>query len=548
VIDAPSHPGGAAFPSWLRPRWVTVVVVAATISTTLPFVFGGRFLPLLDHPAHLAVEHIAAHIADPETRFAERYSAEPRLLPNIAWLVAANTLARPLAVVSDAPLERADRLLLVLLCALALPASLAFWLRAHGRDPSFAVIGAALAFHGTLFCGFVQWVSAVPLVFVALGARARAGASPARVWCALPLLSLALFFAHGFAVLLLVGIVAVEGALRLARASGWRERLGHLAADVLVTAPGLALFVAWIATRGRAAGGTGALLALVDAARDLLSHTKPLAESITTARINLLANSKLGHHVPLELVLVVAGVVLVVAALVRARPLTARERVRAVPSALVVGLALLACFFVLPDGVAKPVSWWGLRLRFLVPAALFLFCALAPSSSFMAVASRTRTAIRAAIVAIACATVVHHVLWMRDFRAFNDDEMAGYDDVLAHIPRAARVLPAFALDTRLFVIQPFGNQSSWAVVLRDAHVAQGLMNAPDMLVQWRRPFPRAGWGGARVVNDPAVLAREFDFVLARSPPAHRWTQFGQRAGQLELVVERGAFALWRVVR
>lgn len=167
------------------------------------------FPPLLDYPNHLARAFVLAHLGDPHFSFREFYRADWGAYPYLGMDASLAVLGRIF------PIETAGRVFLSL-CALALPASVWFFLRQVHPESEFTALWALLISYNVFFLeGFLNFDLSLAVGFLALGlwlrwlARREAGR-----WIAALVAFTALYFTHllgfGIAGLIVVAYLAVS--------------------------------------------------------------------------------------------------------------------------------------------------------------------------------------------------------------------------------------------------------------------------------------------------------------------------------------------------
>lgn len=219
--------GATADPWWERRATAALLALAFALPLVWPAI-----PPLTDVPSHLARYHIAI---DGVLRDAFDYR----------WRLIGN-LGVDLAVVPLAPLlgvERAGKLVILLIPVLTVGGMLAAARAAHGRTPPTALFALPLALGWPFQLGFVNFCLGMALAFwllagwIALAERPRLRAAlvvPA---------SWTIWIAHGFA-WGLAGLMAfgAELALRRRRGASWPRAIGAAALHALgLATPALAM-------------------------------------------------------------------------------------------------------------------------------------------------------------------------------------------------------------------------------------------------------------------------------------------------------------------
>jgi hypothetical protein len=232
-----------------------MAIFALLVALAAVPIFAGRYLPLFDYPAHLAIPAALHHRGDPATRVSELWSLDLGLVPNS--LHYAVTYLGSFVM----PLETASRLFVALFCIAALPPAVAFLLRTFGRDWRLAVLAVPLCWSRCLWYGFIGYCAAVPISLVILALLQRDVARPAlRREVILAALVALLPFAHFFVMVVtfVVGfaLVLAHAANRAHRARLWRSVL-PLGTGPLAMAP---WFLGSLRGGPQPAGGTVAHL------------------------------------------------------------------------------------------------------------------------------------------------------------------------------------------------------------------------------------------------------------------------------------------------
>src|SRR5579863_7442976 len=141
-------------------RLTGALILAAML--LLP-IWAVAFSPLLDYPNHLARAFVLAHLNDSHFSFREFYRADWGAYPYLGMDASLAVLGRIF------PIETAGRVFLSL-CALALPASVWFFLRQVHPDSEFAACWALLISYNVFFLeGFLNFDLSLAVGFLALG-------------------------------------------------------------------------------------------------------------------------------------------------------------------------------------------------------------------------------------------------------------------------------------------------------------------------------------------------------------------------------------------
>lgn len=199
-------------------------------------------LPLVDLPQHLHLISALHRLDDPSTLFPQFLERRPELTPYLGYYYVVSLLHWLM------PLDAANRVFLSLVIA-GLPLSLAFLLRSLRRPAWPALLAIPFGYGDSLGWGFINFCSAVPLAFLTCGLFVRAieDAPRRKAWAAglaVSLVAVLLFHVQLFAYLGLA-LPWLLGTTPAPEGKGWRPR----AAALVGVAPGVALFLGWVALR-----------------------------------------------------------------------------------------------------------------------------------------------------------------------------------------------------------------------------------------------------------------------------------------------------------
>jgi hypothetical protein len=502
--------------------FVLLVVLAAAP------VFAGRYLPLYDYPAHLAVPAALHHRADPATRVSELWSLDLRLVPNS--LHYALTYLGSLVM----PLETASRLFVALFCIAALPPAVAFLLRTFGRDWRLAALAVPLCWSRCLWYGFIGYCAALPLALVILALLHRDVARPAlRREVILAALVALLPFAHFF---VMVMTLAVGFALVLAHGVGSPSR-GRLWRSLLPLGTGPLAMAPWFL--GSLHGGPQP----EGGAAAHLFASRPRAADYLALLHHWFIDGYTGRF---DDVLAVV-IVLTLAALI---VYPTRERVEPVADGaarspgdrlpLVACLVLAVLYFVLPFEIRAPFVWWGMNVRVIPLLFVWLLVTVPPG--------RLDGIGRLILIPAVVTTAAFFVYLAVDVkRTFNGPEgMAGFDEVLAQVPPGSSVLGLYT-DYRQrphYAHYPYFYASAYAVV------QGGGVAAPFI------PIPQS-WTNPRIVPDYPLAGDAALFQFERQAPGFSHflvrTCLGDRCvpdplearAEVRLLAERGRWRLYQ---
>lgn len=199
-------------------------------------------LPLVDLPQHLHLISVLHRLNDATTLYPELFARRPELTPYLGYYYLVSGLNWLL------PLELANRVFLTAYVA-GLPLGLAFLLRSLRRPAWPALLAVPFAYGDSFAWGFINYVAALPLVFLTCGFFVRAIDDAARRlrWAAALgacLVAVLLMHVQAFAYLglalpfLLVTTRAPDGP--------WLKARRFALAGVV---PGVAMFIAWVGLR-----------------------------------------------------------------------------------------------------------------------------------------------------------------------------------------------------------------------------------------------------------------------------------------------------------
>ncbi|MGB0591216.1 MAG: hypothetical protein ACPGU1_16185 [Myxococcota bacterium] len=212
--------------------WLWPCMLISVIAAVVPL-WSSELLPFMDLPQHLATIRIMTDIGLPA--FAPYYDTSLGSTQYLGYYY----LVQALGALTD--LETGNRLALSLY-AIALPLSVAAYMKAFGRDMAVALLAVPFVFNTFLFMGFANYLLAIPLIFFGL-AMLRALMDDFSAWrCgALSLVVVALFYSHVHA-FLIYGLAA--GLVGLFAGRGFHPRHWWRPATHLI--PSLVLMGVWM--------------------------------------------------------------------------------------------------------------------------------------------------------------------------------------------------------------------------------------------------------------------------------------------------------------
>ncbi len=206
-------------------------------------------LPMVDLPQHLHLISVLHRLEDPTTLYPELFAARNALTPYLGYYYLVSALNWLL------PLEVANRVFLSAYVA-GLSLSLAFLLRSLGRPPWPSLLALPFAYGDSFAWGFVNYCASLPLAFLCCGlfVRALTDVPRRRAWAAglaVCLVAVLLFHVQAFFFLGLglPWLLLTTRAPEDERARGLRARLTPRLPALTGVAPGVLLFLGWVALR-----------------------------------------------------------------------------------------------------------------------------------------------------------------------------------------------------------------------------------------------------------------------------------------------------------
>ena len=463
-----------------RAEWL---LAAITLASVLPL-FAPRHLPFTDLPEHVAVVSALAHWSDPTWRVAEHYVIAFPRTPYVLFHFLAGGLTM---VLGDA--ELVVRLLLAL-AGIALPLAVRRLLRAMDVDERLALFAPLVFWNRALAIGFLPFVVSVPVLLLGIALAVENGKDPTtKRRVALAVLGFALFYLHVSSfILFATTAVALTIHLRGPRRA-WRE--------IPWLVPGALAALGWIALGGIAIHG-GRFLE----AREV-GYENPAS---TLFSFPLWAHDIWRSHVD-EACAIVWWLAIVLLAIVSMRSAagTARDLVTRL---LPLGCVLLV-YFLTPHQAGVGVF---LNVRLAPLIALAALPVLRPSRG---------PATNAALAAAAFSALVMSGYSAWKMRVADDAELGRIDEVLARIPRGARVIGLnFDLESAHVQFSPWiyavsyhrvrnGGVTAYSFA-ETAHWPVRLVSGGDRPVK-REPF----WAQKPCVFRNATDGVWFDYVLTR---------------------------------
>jgi hypothetical protein len=199
-------------------------------------------------------------------------------------------------------------------------------------------------------------------------------------------------------------------------------------------------------------------------------------------------------------------------------------------------------YLLAPKAIVKPLSWWAVNVRLLVPFAIV---------AVLLIPTRRRGLPRLAVLPLMGAALIYGAFLTQDFhRWWMGVELSGFSEALAIIPPGQRVhalYPPFD-NERHYRHFPMGYIVDNYVAVQGGTASPIMAGPSELLVRWRAPGPSAGWGLAARFRW-SEHAASWDYFLAKQPaPGNgpRLSLFADApAGAVVKVFERGLWSVWR---
>ncbi len=485
-------------------------------------------LPFMDLPQHLATVRVLHSYNDPTFGVSHYFGIELGRTQYLAWYFLVDWLTYLM------PLETAARVVFSLY-AVGLPLSLAALLRAHGRDPRVALLAAPFVYNPFLFMGFANYVTALPLVFWGLALlQDELESFSWRGWLGLTLVTLLLFYDHAIAFILygaLAGMTVLLGARGVHPRHWWRQSL-HMGPPALAMLwwTRQSLILAGADEWHKGLGGRNVAPADI--------RFKPILERFTSFPEFLLDAypDDADEKILIAWITILALTWTIGRAAVNRSKLSARDTLRAhVPEALLVTSFLIY--------IACPISYkwiWPISDRLVPAVALLALPALARTSTPF----RTFTLVIPATI-LALAMSFTHADRARKFT----EEAGPIREVLAQADRGKKLIsliyqpqsavmkwPAFLHFGQYYTVER-GGMANFSF----ANFPQSPVLFPDEGGPPKVP-PRFEW--TPEVFTMAEHGFWYDYFLIRDANVNR-NPFGAQRGNVELVVRKGPWALYR---
>lgn len=507
-----------------------LLLAVAAVASIVPL-FCARHLPMSDLPEHVATMATLRHWGDPGWANRE-YFELAGITKTPYWLY--HVTGAALSFVTGS----AERANLVLLAAvgLAYPYALRSLLRALGRDPRLALFGCALFWTQNLTVGLLNFVASVPLLLFGLALVVKQAERPTwRRGAGLAAVAIAILYLHLSAFALLV----VQGALLTwllpvpdAAVSLRRELLARLRQTPRRLA--WLLPAAACASMIFAAGRAGASASASTGVEHDIHFTPRLAllRSLPTWLFDCF-RSKVDDVLGWSLVATL--LVLIVSS---RRMVSFEERWRSRCVQVLFAVAVMV-YFTMPARVGAYALLLDVRMSVFVA----FFAVLLP---------RPRTDLHGALpLALAGAlSIAASVNVAHEVRAFERDEVAGFDELLQQLPQGRRLL-SLNFEPRSIHVNAnvFGYFGSYYRARYGGVASFSFNEVPHWPVQYRaeqrppgQPANGVSWGNPCMFRNSRDGAY-FDYLLVRGdhdpiaegPPGPTW----------ELIGSARAFHLYR---
>ncbi len=410
--------------AWSQSPILLTGLVVMVLSSLLP-IWIGRYVPLLDYPAHLANLFVWRHLDDPMFGFSRYY--DTNLAPLPYWVQYG--IEYGLATVFG---EELAQKLFLSLAIVGLPASVALYAKQLGRDPWLSVLACPLAWNMNVANGFLAYVGGLPILFVALWALESYAAQPSWRRAALAVsLGILVYFSHVLLWGVLLCVFGFTAFLCVRKAS---LRLVLLAPLPLL--PTLLLGV-W-AQRFGSADKTRVTVSGKGWA-DVVGVYSDVWQNLQTLKgwtLNTMPGVR--DEIYYQAVLLLVWLGLFLTGFRRETPATSAQETpplwrRIVGRAELGFVIVTALYFSLPRSLLQPFYWYAVNRRLAVLVALFAL--------LMIRGSVFRGPLRRALLAMAMflSTVYTADLGAHYFRI--NRRIKAYEELIALVPRGKQVLP-----------------------------------------------------------------------------------------------------------
>ena len=502
-------------------RWLVAAFVVLAIATSAP-IWIAKYLPLLDLPNHLAAVAVWHYHDDPRWDFARFY--ELNLVPLPYW---AHYYTVHLLTYVTHSVEVANKIFLTIY-ALALPLGALAFARRFGRSPWLALFAFPLVWNFNLGDGFIAYCAgfaAVPLALVVVDRHAERPSW--RGALAVAATGTLIYFFHLLAYVL---FLVCAGLVVLAQRRPLSPRLLLARAAPVLSCAGIG---AWALRHANSMN----FHRVTGVGRELIYD--PVAgrlQQIPDRLINFLPG-RIDECV--LVVLVASWLALAVSAARHSAAPTVEPRGRGLHGwgVELCMLAALALYLGVPRSMQRPFYWHMINGRFVVAIALFSALMLRG-----AVVGWRRLLFAPVVVA----TLVYMLALSSAFREFNR-HAAGFDEVVAHIPRGKQVLT--------LILRPMGDSTvnvsafnQWPSYVQLRHGGYNFYNfAEGFPLRYRVQLPAPTWSHAEEFSwsqhaygwDYFLTFREgWQYSPMREPLAE---------GKVRLVAESGPWRLYQKI-
>jgi hypothetical protein len=486
----------------------------------IPFVC--VYLPFQDWPGHVGQIGVVALLSDPASKAAELYPVGSNFGLNIPFNWPAILLHKIL------PSPWGSNLVLAAALAALAPATHRLC-RAVDADPRLALFVVPLALGKHLYAGFAENTGAlvfIPLSFATLYELRRQPDLRRGLYFAASATGLAAM--HGVIYLAgggLLFLAVVFGLLKGHRRATWWSLGGLLISAGFFLALALANGV-----KGQA-GGPSPLDALIGS---ILAD--PREHLFTSGWEWLFAHYR---HGTLDDQLQAAWLLLLALGFVIAIGIERWGFFRSPRFELLfVVLVTVAFFWILPEEIGPPILWWGARQRLPAIGAVLAV----PTLGAYLWSRWPALLVLPGAIAVGVVVAISY-----DLHRFEVEEMEGFEEVLAAIPKGQRLAYAYADSPRIreypgYALGYFGN---YYVAEKGGEVTQGLFDRHEHtpLRARKRPLAGAPWGLLAAFRFEAH-AVGFEGVLVLGYPGREPFSIAERK-RLELVAQGGRWRYYR---
>ncbi len=503
------------------------------LGVTLLFVMA-RFIPLLDWPQHLLNVSVLAHFHDPAWGFGRFYDLDPQVTTYLGTWIPAALMANVVSL--EAALRAVTWAGLV-----ATPPAVSYMLAGLRKSPYYGLLTWPWVYSFSFWMGFIPFVDALPLGFLAIGIAARLGRRGGRPLAVALTATLALtFFVHSFAWMVFTALTAAVGALYSGR------NLRHWLLGALAISGSAILWAIWFITHYQlsSADALGANITLLYDASSLGNGLGGGSSETVIDRLRSMP-SQLTEHIRANtdgaILSIAAGVSLVVALVAASLPRPSCRRPH-LDKARAAAVAALLC----APALLIPYDLAGVHAvgpRFVVVFIIGLVVLLATE---LAAAPRARRLLFTPFPLLS--------VWMSIvcLDVFNDTaaENEGFDEVVEALPRGAALYGLIDSPGSQFVLRPpFLHAGAAATARRGGAIGFSFFNNLSVPVRVRHPgeLPysgrRAEWEPSRFTDDLYGFA--YEYLLVRGPNVPIQRRLRTRRSVWSEVTSSGVWRLYR---